>query len=429
MRNMALTAMVLVACLASGAFADIWYTKPSIPTAVYEGGGLAYGEFPLGTRRDSIYAQCGANADAPRVFYYFDVSGNDWHSLADLPANFNATNGGALCFAPAPNGYNRLWSLGGTNGFCNYTHNSSTGTWTTDATFTHYAGCALTYGGMSTSGTLGAYVYAFTGGNSQGFSRYFYATPSSKSPQDNLGSWSGLHDFGANVEHGALTYDTKYKSDGSKVYGIGAGDEPRFAGYYPTGNTWATLTAPSWASVGPGVSLAAQTVVFAVSDSTDSIFALRGDGEDDFSRYRISTAAWSNTPDDAPWVVGEGGALAFAPKNRYFYALRGAGTTDFAEYRPYSLDDGLQTVGGSVPTDRLVCVPMSSRSFRMSLPQTCDGQIRFSAVDITGREVWSTRSSDGQVVWNVEGGVSAGVYTVLATAGGRTVVGRVVLPR
>lgn len=417
--------------------ANIWQPKTSITTAVHEGGGITYASFPRSRTTDSLYAQCGACPGALNKFYYFDISDNGgvgfWRRLQETPFEFNTFNGGAICYAP--NGqwdYNRIYSLQGSQQLCYFVHdagNEGFGTWTWTGTAGnlpyHYAGCALTYGGPSPSG-WDAYVYAFRGGdypNSKEFHRYQYSTVPAKS--DLANPWTQMVDFHTtNVRHGALTYNTKYHSAGSKIYGLGCGGDAKFKGYNPAANTWAELTRP-WSSIGPGVALEAKTVMFANSDSTDSIYALRGYTSDANSRdfrlwYDISTTPTWRLRAALPWTPGAraGADLAFCPKNRRFYALRGGGTRDFAEYQPYGDVEGGGGQGetGSAQTPALIrVIPVGNRQFRLVCAQTAGQAALFQVFDAAGREVWQRQTTAGETVWSAdESGARSGAYFVTA---------------
>jgi uncharacterized repeat protein (TIGR01451 family) len=64
-----------------------------------------------------------------------------------------------------------------------------------------------------------------------------------------------------------------------------------------------------------------------------NIYALRGDGKQDFWRYTVTSGVWTAAANYGA-NVKEGGALVFAPANGLVYGMRGANTKEFRSYNP-----------------------------------------------------------------------------------------------
>ena len=78
----------------------------------------------------------------------------------------------------------------------------------------------------------------------------------------------------------------------------------------------------------------------------DRIFALRGDGKQDFYEYDIATDLWSGRA-NVPTGIQDGGALAF--DGTYIYAIDGKNSNPTRLYR-YNLDTDSWTTMASLPT-------------------------------------------------------------------------------
>jgi len=415
-------ASLLSIILAAGMARAGWTELEDIPTAVYEGGGCAYGEFPLGTDAETVYAQCGASPWVSNAFYAYFVHSDQWDPLAGLPYGINSTNGGALCFAPAPNGYHSVFSLCGDNDLCYFRHNSDDGSWVDiEKPLARSAGCAICYGGTGSRepSTPVAYLYAFKGGSNDEFWRYYFDTPSTLRGVLASG-WAQMEDFVSNTNHAALTYRPY---DDIVVWGLG-GTYCNFEGYLPGTDEWTTEAPDPWNSMNAGVTLAAHGYSF--TSFSNYIYATKG-GAVDFKVYAVNVNTWSSQT-DAPWSPGAGAGLTCDFQNEKLYCLRGGGTTDFASFTPDDTKEGggQGVVGDSKDADRVVCV-MTGGAARLSCVRARGLPTRFRVFDQSGRELWSATTTTGEATWTTN--APSGCYNITAAAAGLNAYGRVAIAK
>ena len=90
--------------------------------------------------------------------------------------------------------------------------------------------------------------------------------------------------------------------------------------YSISGNSWQNLAdAPDIVDWGGALTF----------DGSNTIYALRGAGNNSFWKYTISTGAWSSLA-DTPANVNDGGALSY--NSGFVYGFRGDGQKDFWRY-------------------------------------------------------------------------------------------------
>ncbi|NQW22733.1 MAG: hypothetical protein HQ475_04730 [SAR202 cluster bacterium] len=139
-------------------------------------------------------------------------------------------------------------------------------------------------------------------------------TPSPSSSLDSS-SWTSLDHTPSNVTGGgALT------TDGTNIFALRGDGKDDFWRYSVANDSWSSLAnTPSNVDSGSAMTYAG-----------GYIYTLRGDGKNDFWRYNISANSWQNL-DDAPETVDWGGSLTYDGSNT-IYAFRGTGTNDFWSY-------------------------------------------------------------------------------------------------
>jgi hypothetical protein len=396
-----------------------WEALSGTPSDVGECAGLAWASFPLSPTKDSVYLLHGHGTNNQNKFSRYDVSAGSWTSLANISVSAQSTRGGALCFTPVGD-YERLYALSGDDDFLYYRPNTWYNLTSTDP-FTHYTGCALTFGGTGTSGGVAvAWLYAFAGG-SQTFKQYqFYTTPYKGGGSD--ASWTAKANYGYTVGDGAgLAFDT-YDND-YEIYGTQGGNTQVFRGYSRANNSWTSL-ANTPSDVNTGGALAAYTI----GGSHNHIYGLRGDASNAFWVYSISANDWSATPDDPTWTPGCGASIAYCPDDGHVYAVRGDHTTDFAVFDPSGDggDAGLAEVRAVPSGHRLSCASIG-RSFVMACAELTGAPAQFTIYDVNGRAVWQASSTLGAATWCPGVGTPAGSYVARAEGRNLTVSAKLVV--
>ena len=263
-----------------------WEELEDVPEDIRHGGALA-------TDETNIYAFRGGGS---RDFFKYDVSAGTWSQLPDAP--WNVRQGGALAYL---DGYIYAFRRDDEDDFWRFDIEAETWAKRSDAPEEVRWGGALASDGTNT-------IYALRGDDKEDFWKYDVG--------DN--SWSTLADTPDDVkEGGSLAW-----AGPDAVYAFRGGEKKEFWSYSVSQDAWSALSdAPQ--DVQQGGSLAWTGGNF--------IYALRGDRQDDFWRYDITLNSWESLQ-DAPDPVGDGGALLFL--DDALYALQGDGEEGFMRFRP-----------------------------------------------------------------------------------------------
>lgn len=280
----------------------VWDELAPTPAAIGPGGALVFvaeagGSYVYALRGGVMGS--GGNVGSNALWRY-SIADDSWEDLAPAPAHLNP--GGSLVW----DGGDWLYALRGRSlEFWRYS--ISGGDWEIleDVPEEVRLGGALAF--------AHGHVYAFVGNFNSTFLRY--------SPVDD--EWEAVATAPGSVARGgSLAFDGD-----DLIYALRGNGGRGLWAYSISGDDWATLSlAPE--SVGGGA---------LVHDGQNALFALRGDGHSAFWRYDIDTDAWqSDLPTAAPLAstpeeVFRGGSLVHAGGGNLF-ALRGDGRDDFWRY-------------------------------------------------------------------------------------------------
>jgi hypothetical protein len=288
---------------------DSWENLAPAPNFLNPGGALAF------DGDDWIYAMRGRSTD----FWRYSISGGNWEILEDTPGQVRL--GGALAFAAG-----HVYATQGdfTTNFWRYLPDDDEWESLTNTTGMVARGGSLAFDGDDL-------IYALFGAGDVNFAAYSISAE----------NWSARQDTPADVGGGgALVHDGQ-----GALYALRGDANSAFWRYDVDTNAWqsdlpAVLLAstPERTFRGAGLAMVGE----------DTLYALRGDGYDDFWHYSIANNEWSEL-EPAPWNVSFGGGLASDGVDRMF-AFRGNNTVHFARYSIVAddwvgLDDAPENVG------------------------------------------------------------------------------------
>ncbi len=247
----------------------------------------------------------GAYLYAPRggsnAFYRYDITNNDWSTLANAPGSLSYDTKGTYY-----NGYIYIPQGGNNTNF--YRYDVAGDSWTTLAP----APGNLRYGSSAAYNASDGYIYVTRGNYSHTFYRYNITGD----------SWETLSNI--TVIGGAdyrVSVGGRLESDGTNLYLMPGYGETAFLKYDVSSDSWSELARTPFAQ-------------YHGTDMTyynGNIYALAGIYKNETWSYNIASNHWQRLPDNQKYTFDRGpynGASITYAGNNSFYATPGFGLTD-----------------------------------------------------------------------------------------------------
>ncbi len=274
-----------------------WVGPKNLPGTVNTGGDLIWNG--VSGAGGYLYAIRGGNN-----FYRYDISNNDWSTLANPPANLSYGTKGTYhdgyIYIPRGNG----------NTF--YRYDTNTDTWTTLAD----APGSLRYGSCAAYNSGDGYIYMTRGNGTNDFYRYDITSD----------SWTTLSDI---ISSAGVNYRVyvggRLISDGNDLYLMPGDGETAFLKYDISIGTWEELARTPFA----------QYYGTDMDYYNGKIYALAGYYKDETWEYNIANNVWRKLPSNQKYTYGRGpynGASLVYAGNNSFYATPGMGLSDMWSY-------------------------------------------------------------------------------------------------
>jgi hypothetical protein len=271
-----------------------WVGPENLPATVNTGGDLIWNETTGAGAY--LYGVRGGNN-----FYRYDISANDWTSMANPPASLSYDTKGTYY-----DGY--IYIPRGSNSTLFYRYDISGNSWSTLAA----APANMRYGANAVYLPDDGYIYVNRGNGTNDFYRYDISGD----------SWTQMADsVTASGEDYDVYYGGRLETDGTYVYLMPGDGETAFLRYDPDTDSWDSMARTPFAQ-------------YYGTDMTyrdGRFYALAGYYKDETWAYDVATDEWYELPANQEYTFGRGpynGASIEYAGGDSFYATPGFGLSD-----------------------------------------------------------------------------------------------------